>query len=146
MEDSTNVGVRNLTFVEVLASRNVKDVLPAIARIHARLQALGLPLLRIHCDRARELVAAPVRRWTLDRGILMTLTSGSSFKCNGRVEAEVGATKLAIKTLISASLCPCDHWPLAARHIGEKRLRGQLQRMGWPTGPMLRFGSKAYAL
>eukprot|EP00435_Cladocopium_sp_Y103_P017368 s2125_g4.t1 len=146
VEEATNVGVKNLTFVEVLHSRAVSDVLPALARIHARLHALGLPILRIHCDRARELVSAPVRRWTLDRGIITTLTTGSSFKSNGRVEAEVGATKRAVRTLISAKLCPLDHWPLAARHIGERRLRCQLQRLGWPTAPMLSFGTKAFAL
>ena len=146
IDEATNVGVKNLTFVEVLHSRAVGEVLPALARIHARLQALGLPLLRLHCDRARELVAAPIRRWTLDRGVITTLTSGSSYKSNGRVEAEVGATKRGVKTLISAGLCPSDHWPLAARHIGERRLRNQLRAVGWPASPMLRFGSKAFAL
>ena len=146
VQDATNVTVRNLTFVELLPSRSVKEVLPALARIHARLRALGLPLLRLHCDRARELIAAPIRQWCLDRGIITTLTSGSTFKSNGRVEAEVGHTKRAIKTLISANMCPLDHWPLCARHIGERRLRAQLQRLGFPTGPMLRFGSRAYAL
>ena len=77
IEEATDVGVKNLTFVELLGSRSVGEVMPALARIHARLQALGLPVLRLHCDRARELVAAPVRRWTLDRGIITTLTSGS---------------------------------------------------------------------
>jgi len=146
VQDATNVGVMNLTFVELLGSRSVAEVLPALARIYARLRALGLPLLRLHCDRARELVAAPVRRWTLDRGIVTTLTSGSSYKSNGRVESEVGATKRAIKTLISAGLCPAELWPLAARHIGERRLRNQLKNVGWPASPMLRFGSKAFAL
>eukprot|EP00435_Cladocopium_sp_Y103_P033382 s1981_g8.t1 len=145
VEEATDVGVKNLTFVEVLNSRSVKDVLPALARISARLHALGLPLLRIHCDRARELTSAPIRRWTLDRGIITTMTTGSSFKANGRVEAEVGVTKRAVRTLISAKLCPLDHWPLAARHIGERRLRCQLQRVGWPTSPMLQFGAKAFA-
>ena len=95
VDEASNVAVRNLTFVELVNSRSVTDVLPALARIHARLQALGLPLLRLHCDRARELVAAPIRRWTLDRGIVTALTSGSSYKGNGRVEAEVGQTKRA---------------------------------------------------
>eukprot|EP00435_Cladocopium_sp_Y103_P015831 s130_g3.t3 len=140
VEDATNVAVKNLTFVEVLTSRSVGDVLPALARIHARLHALGLPLLRLHCDKARELTSAPIRRWTLDRGIITTLTTGSSYKSNGRVEAEVGNTKRAIRTLISAKMCPLEFWPLAARHIGERRLRNQLLRVGWPAAPLLNFG------
>ena len=146
VEDATNVAVRNLTFVELVNSRSVKEVLPALARIHAKLQSLGLPLVRLHCDRARELVSAPIRQWTLDRGIITTLTSGSSYRSNGRVEAEVGNTKRAIKTILTANQCPLECWPLCARHIGERRLRCQLQKLGFPTGPMLRFGSKVYAL
>ena len=41
---------------------------------------------------------------------------------------------------------PLRVWPLAARHIGERRLRNQLKGIGWPASPMLRFGSKAFAL
>ena len=146
IEDASNIGVKNLTFTEVLPSRAVKDVLPALARIYARLRYLGLPLHRLHCDRARELTSAPVRRWTLDRGIITTLTTGSTFKANGRVEAEVGAVKRAVRTLVSAKLCPLEAWPLALRHVGERRLRSQLQGVGWPTAPLLKFGVKAYAL
>ena len=84
VEKIQDVTVRNLTFVEVLPGRSVQHILPALARIYARLRSLGLPLYRLHCDRARELISAPVRRWTLDRGIVTTLTSGSSYKSNGR--------------------------------------------------------------
>lgn len=63
------------------------------------------------------------------------------YKANGHVEAEVGATKRAIRTMISPGLCPLDFWPLAACHMGERRLRAQLQRVGWPAAPMLQFGS-----
>lgn len=107
---------------------------------------LGLPLHRIHCDRARELTSAPIRRWTLDRGLITTLTTGSSYKTNGRVENEAGAAKRAVRTLISAKLCPLESWPLALRHVGERRLRCQLQGAGWPAAPLLKFGTRAFAL
>ena len=54
--------------------------------------------------------------------------------------------KKGIRTIITANPCPLDRWPLAARHIGERRLRNQLHHAGWPVGRLLRFGSKAYAL
>ena len=146
VQEAQQVGVKNLTFVETLSSRAVTHVLPALARIRARLCALGLPLLRVHCDRARELCSKEVRKWTLDRGIITTLTTGSSFKSNGRVENEVGSIKRAIRTLVSAKICTLEQWPLAARHIAERRLRLQLQRVGWPSAPLLRFGSRAFAL
>ena len=146
VQEAQQVGVKNLTFVETLSSRAVTHVLPALARIRARLCALGLPLLRVHYDRARELCSKEVRKWTLDRGIITTLTTGSSFKSNGRVENEVGSIKRAIRTLVSAKICTLEQWPLAARHIAERRLRLQLQRVGWPSAPLLRFGSRAFAL
>ena len=146
VEESQDVAVRNVTFVEVVAGRAVHHVLPALARIYARLRCLGLPLYRLHSDRARELISAPVRRWTLDRGILTTLTTGDSFKANGRVEGELGVIKKHVRTIISTTGLGLEHWPLAAIHIGERRLRGQLRSLGLPVGPMLQFGSKAYAL
>ena len=146
VEDSTDVTVRNLTFVEVLHGRAVSHILPALARIYARLRSLGLPLYRVHCDRARELISAPVRRWTLDRGILTTLATGDSYKSNGRVEGELGVVKKHVRTLVASTGLGLDIWPLAAIHIGERRLRGQLRGLGFPSGPMLKFGARAYAL
>ena len=87
VEEAQNVMVRNLTFVEVLPGRAVHHILPALARIYAKLRCSGLPLYRIHCDRARELISAQVRRWTLDP------TSDDSYKSNGRVEGELGGVK-----------------------------------------------------
>ena len=37
VDEATNVAVKNVTFVEALPSRSVHDVLPALARVHARL-------------------------------------------------------------------------------------------------------------
>ena len=146
VHDAQQIGVRNLTFTEILSSRSVTHVLPALARIRARLCAMGLPLLRVHCDRARKLCSKEIRQWTLDRGIITILTTGSSFKSNGRVENEVGSIKRAIRTLVSAKICILEQWPLAARHIAERRLRLQLQRVGWPAAPLLKFGTRALAL
>ena len=146
VEDSKDVAVRNLTFVEVLNGRAVNNILQALARIYARLRSLGLPIYRLHSDRARELISAPVRRWTLDRGIVTTLTTGGSFKTNGRVEGELGVVKKHIRTVVAATEVGLDKWPLAAIHIGERRLRGQLRSLGFPSGPLLKFGAKAFAL
>ena len=138
--------MRNVTFVEVLPGRAVHHILQALARIYARLRSLGLPLYRLHCDRARELISAPVRRWTLDRGIVTTLTSGDSYKSNGRCEGELGVIKKHVRTVVSTSGLGLEHWPLVATHVGERRLRGQLRSLGLPVGHLLQFGTRAYAL
>ena len=59
VEESMNVTVKNVTFVETIESRNSQHVLPAIAKIYSRLRQLGLPVMRLHSDRAREFLAAP---------------------------------------------------------------------------------------
>ena len=146
VEEAQNVTVKHLTFVEPIKSRNVKHVLPALSRIYARLKSFGLPVYRLHSDRAREFCSEQVRTWTLERDIVTTMTSGSSFKSNGRVEGEMNIVKKAIRTLISAGAATLQQWPLASRHIGERRLRLQLQRLGWPAGRLLRFGARAFAL
>ena len=114
VQDTQDVAVRNVTFVEVLPGRAVHHILQALARIYARLRSLGLPLYRLHCDRARELISAPVRRWTLDRGIVTTLTSGDSYKSNGRCEGELGVIKKHVRTVVSTSGLGLEHWPLVA--------------------------------
>ena len=146
VDEAHNVAVKQITFVEPVKSRAVKHVLPALARIYCRLRSLGLPLYRIHSDRAKEFCSEQVKTWARERDVITTMTSGSSFKANGRVEGEMNVIKKSIRTLISAGMSTLPQWPLAARHIGERRLRAQLQLLGWPVGPLLRFGATAYAL
>eukprot|EP00435_Cladocopium_sp_Y103_P021236 s2552_g5.t1 len=146
VQESKNVAVRHLTFVEPIKSRAVKHVLPALSRVHARLRSLGLPIYRIHSDRAKEFCSAPIKNWALERDVLTTMTSGSTYKANGRVEGEMNVVKKAIRTLISAGASTLTQWPLASRHVGERRLRSQLHQLGWPVGRLLRFGATAFAL
>ena len=44
-----------------------------------------------------------MRLWTLDRGITTTLTSGGSYKSNGRVEGELGVVKKHVRTILTAT-------------------------------------------
>ena len=146
VHEAKDVTVRNLTFTEPVQDRNVQNILPAIARIYARLRSLGCPVYRVHSDRAKEFISKQTKSWFLDRGIVQTMTPGSAYKTNGRVESEMNMIKKGIRTLISAGACPLERWPLAARQVGERRLRNQLSQSGWPVGRLLCFGAKAYAL
>ena len=146
VEDSKNVAVKNLTFVEAVESRTAAHVLPAIAPIYSRLRQLGLPVMRLHSDRAREFTCLPLRRWAQQRDIVITKTSGDDYKANGRCEAELGVIKRATRTVLSAGGHTLAWWPLVARHVGERRLRAQLRSVGYPVGELLQFGTRAYAL
>ena len=144
VEEMQDVGVTNLTFVEPITSRQASDVIPAIARIYARLREMGLPVYRLHTDRARELMGVQLKRWAQDRNIVKTTVPGDAFKENGRVEAEIGVLKRATRTLLKASGEPATLWPMALRHAGERRLRRQLHAVGLPVKEMLPWGTIAY--
>ena len=115
VEESKNVAVKNVTMVEVVESRNAQHILPAIARIYSRLRQLGLPVLRLHSDRAREFTSIAVRRWAQARDIVVTKTSGDNYKANGRCEGALGQIKRATRTVLSAGGHNIDWWPLAAK-------------------------------
>ena len=51
------VKVRQLTFVEVVPSRHSKHVVPTIRKIYTKLRYIGLSVLRVRPDRARELTS-----------------------------------------------------------------------------------------
>ena len=146
VQESEGFSMKQLTFVEVVKSRHVKHILPAVSKIYARLRSLGLPLYRLHTDRAKEFVSEQMRAWALERHLVSTMTPGSSFKTNGRVEGEMNTVKKSIRTLVSSGVATLQQWPLVARHIGERRLRAQLHGLGWPVGRLIRFGAKAYAM
>ena len=130
VEEAKNVAVKQLTFVEPVKSRAVKHMLPALARMHSRIRALGLPPYRLHSDRAREFCSQQVAAWALERNLVTTTTSGSSFKSNGRCEAEVGAIRKSIRVLISAGTCTLQH------RIWENIAYEEC---------LLRFGAKAHS-
>eukprot|EP00438_Fugacium_kawagutii_P017886 Skav201903 [mRNA] locus=scaffold3992:11450:20578:- [translate_table: standard] len=146
IQENKNVAVKNLTFTEPLRSRATHHVIPAIARVYARLRQLNLPVMRIHTDRAKEFRSGQMRRWTLDRSIVHTMTAADDWKANGRVENEIQQVKKLVKVLISSNKCDLHQWPLAARHASERRLRSQLRAVGWPVGDLLPFGSTAFSL
>eukprot|EP00435_Cladocopium_sp_Y103_P005472 s1608_g1.t2 len=145
IEAEENFKISQLTLVEVIPDRRESSVLSALSRMHARLRYLGLPILRLHSDRAGELRSKAQRKWAEDRKILRTYTDGDSFKSNGRVEAEIGVLKKQIRTLLKDSGEDLKFWPLAARHASERRLRAQLEALGQPTRSMLKFGQTGFA-
>ena len=137
IKEEDDVKVRQLTCVEVISSRHSRHVVAAVGKIYARLRYMGLPVLRVHSDRARELTSADMFKWARDRNILRTYTDGDSWKMNGRAEAEIGMISRSAKTLLADAGLDTKFWPLAARHAAERRLRGQLLALQLPVKSLL---------
>ena len=132
----------NLTFVEVMNSRDARDIAQALSLVYARLKAYGIPVLRLHTDRAREFLSTTVRHWAASRSIWQTMTGGDDPPGNGRVEAEVNQLKRRLRLVLSTSAAPTSLWPCALRHVAAERLGFQMARLGLPQRPMLPFYSQ----
>ena len=138
--------IHSLTLVETLENRSTSQFLEGVARFYARLRSLQLPVLRLHSDRAGEMISRPVQQWCLDRSIVQTATPADDWKANGRAEQEIGNVKRLTRILLKSAGIANDYWPLAARHAGERRLRKQLQQVGWVVPQLLHFGARAWVV
>ena len=139
VEHCKQVKVKTLTFTEVITSRSTPHLLEGLAKIYSKVRSLGLPVLRLHADRARELTSKSVQAWCHSRDITTTYTSGSDWKSNGRAENEIGIVKRHAKVLMRAHDVPEEQWPILVRHAAERRLRWQLQQVGYPVPDLLPF-------
>ena len=146
IEEEQNFEVKQITLVEILPDRSGPAVISGLSRMHARLRYLGLPLLRLHSDRAGELRSKTIRKWAEDRKIYRTYTDGDSYKSNGRAEGDINMIKKQVRTLLKETGFEASLWPLAARHAAERRMRLQLEALQCPTRPILQFGREAYAM
>ena len=134
--------IQNVTLMEVLSSRSTKDVIPALSRLLARFRALGIPTYRFHSDRARELLGRPVRDWVGLHNMVQTATCGDDPPSNGRVEAEVNQWKRRLRLTMRASGATPVEWASVGRHAMEERTRAQLQKVGLPMPPMIKYNAK----
>ena len=139
------VEVTNLTQSVPIRSRSPKDILEALALMMTRLQALQVPVARIHTDRAKEFVSQQFRKFVLSKGLLQSTTAGDEPSTNGRCEQELGVVRGLARAALSACGGPSTHWPLAIRHASETRMREQLRSMGVPCPPLLPLGLHAMA-
>ena len=142
VEECKQVKVKTLTFTETIASRHTSNLLEGIAKIYSRIRSLGLPVLRLHADRAREFTSQVVQNWCHQRDVVPTYTCGSDWKSNGRAENEIGIVKRHAKVLMRAHAVNEEAWPMLVRHAAERRLRWQLRQVGYPVPALLPFHTK----
>ena len=90
-------------------------------------------MIRLHSDRAKEMLAKPVREWAGRRGLYQTFTSGDDAPANGRIESEILQFKRRLRLTLQSSAAKTEEWPSVARHSSEERLRAQLQKVGGTT-------------
>ena len=129
-----------------LRSRTSSEVYSAVQELFLTLKAEGLPIARVHADRARELRTVPLRRWLLERGALCTYTEGQAPQANGRAESAVKWVKAQARKLLTASALPRSCWAMAAVYATWARRETQLGRGQevLPFGTPVHVRSKVY--
>ena len=145
IKETKEMEVRTLTWGVPLKSRSSKDILEAVSKIYGRFKALQIPIIRVHCDRAREFVGGSFKEWANSRDLMVTYSAGDEPAGNARVEREIGWVKGRTRLLLGTAKAPVSYWPLAARQALEERCRSQLNQMGIPTPALLPFGAVGVA-
>ena len=81
-----------------------------------QLRAMGLPLTRIHSDRAREFRVKPVRKWCRERDIYQTFTGGLAPTQNAVAESHVKWLKNKARAHLNEMELDKELWPCAMKH------------------------------
>ena len=138
---SSPLRVRHVTVAQPMGSRATPEVLHAINSILTQYKTMGLPIHRIHSDKARELVSRQVRKWATERLIQQTTTGGDDASSAGHIESEVNQVKRRMRLVLRQAGLEHVSWPIALRYVVEERRRSQLEKLGTPCLPMLPFGA-----
>ena len=123
-----------------LRTRLMKDVDVAVKTLYLQLRAEGLPVTRIHSDRARELRGADLRAWLVQRDVLPTCGEAQVPQTNGRAEAAVKQAKKRTKTLLMSSGLPRACWPWAMTYASFQQREFALGR----ANEVIPFGSPVH--
>ena len=78
---------QTLHFAIPIKTRLTPEVEDAVKSIYLQIRAEGLPVTRVHSDRARELRGSKLRSWLLHRDVLPTTGEAQAPQTNGRAEA-----------------------------------------------------------
>ena len=136
-------------FVRPLRSRRSGDVLRALQEVYIDLKMMGLPVNRLHADRAREFRTPAVAEWAASRDVQVTRTEGDSPAQNGAAEQAVKYVKSRTRILLSSAQeltgRPAKEvktwWPMAAESVVDRqRALAFGQEKSSPAG----FGSQVF--
>ena len=136
---SAPLQVQQVTIIHPMESRHASHVVHGLNTILTRFKYMGIHVVRVHSDRAKEFLSHTIQKWIAAQGIVQTMTSGDDPAANSRAETEVHQVKRRVRFLLSQSGEPLSHWPVAARYAAEQRMRGQLSKLGCSVLPMLPF-------
>ena len=119
---------QTLHYAVPLRSRLMPEVEDAIKQVYLQIRSEGLPVTRVHSDRARELRGSKLRTWLLHRDVLPTTGEAQTPQTNGRAEAGVRRAKTRTKTLLRAAGLDTCCWPFAMTYAAFQQRECALGR------------------
>ena len=143
VSDLSDIQIQNITMAIPLRSRQVVEITKGLSYFYAKLKSLGLPLHRVHSDRAKEFVSRQFATWIAQRDVMHTTTAGDEHQGCARAEGEINHLKNRMRVLLTSTNTGEHLWPLALRHAAECRYRSQLRTVGVPAPHVLPFGVSA---
>ena len=93
------------------------------------------PVLRLHSDKAKEFLAASVRKLLRSHGIRQTTNSGYDPAANGIAERWVGIIKVRATALLAEHRLPPDYWTYACKwvaYVHNHRVLNIRLNVGYP--------------
>ena len=139
----------SIYLVRPMKSRKKKDALRAVQELYVQLRSHGLPVCKLHSDRARELQTDALDAWAAARDIEVTKTQGSDPAGNATAERAVGYIKSRVRVLLNQVKefggLEEDQirswWPFAAEVAATQH---QAAVFGRSSPCVARFGSKVF--
>ena len=116
-----------------LKSRSTREVLAGVQQIYLQLRAEGLPVVRVHSDRAREMTSSVMRTWLRQHDILQTTGEAQQPQSNGKAEAAVKILKRRAKAALFGSDLPVSCWPYAFTFVAWQQRELALGRKPPPA-------------
>ena len=135
-----SVPMVEIPFFVALPSKHAAAATEAVMQVVTALQALGLPVARLHSDRGGEFVNRSLRLFCLQHCIERTTTAGDNaldFRQNGRCENMVRRLKRQARTLLQAYQAPVELWAFAMRHSAARLRAYALSLLGLPQPALL---------
>ena len=126
-----------LRFCVPLERHRGKEIPEAVQDLYVKIRAMGLPLTRIHSDRAREFRVKPLRKWCRERDIFQTYTEGLAPTQNAMAESHVKWLKAKARLHLQGAELEKELWPCAMKHACKLHNARELAE----KGPEIKFGA-----
>ncbi|CAE7035047.1 unnamed protein product [Symbiodinium sp. CCMP2592] len=121
-----------------MKARKNADILKAVHEAHIQLRSCGLPVHKLHADRAREYTTKALEQWAASRDIDLSTTQGDDPSQNGTAERAVRFLKMRKRILLQqakelsglSTELVASLWPYAAETASAQQ---QAEVWGQPS-------------